>query len=267
MNSISTPEDVQRVIAEYDREHPPASNNSQQWWAAIDQRIVQHLEQWVKGAGRSSALIDAIGEVIAIERKRRREEVKAVVEAGQRAIEAKLEALEQRLKAVTGKLPVAKTWRPESVTYQAELVCHEGALYQARQDTAQAPGGPDWVCVARAGRDALTPNCRGTYKPGGNYKYLDIVVLNGDSFIARKADPGPCPSDGWQLIAARGPRGEKGLPGPRGEKGERGEPSSLIVGWEIDRPTYRAFPVLADGQLGPELNLRELFERYHEEAH
>jgi hypothetical protein len=46
-----------------------------------------------------------------------------------------------------------------------------------------------------------------------------------------------------------------------------GEPGALIIGWKIDRPTYRAFPVLADGQLGPELNLRELFKQYHEETH
>jgi hypothetical protein len=44
---------------------------------------------------------------------------------------------------------------------------------------------------------------------------------------------------------------------------ERGEPGAIIVGWKIDRPTYCAFPVLADGQLGPELNLRELFEQYY----
>jgi hypothetical protein len=48
--------------------------------------------------------------------------------------------------------------------------------------------------------------------------------------------------------------------------GERSEPGAMIAGWKIDRPTYRAFPVLADGQLGPELNLRELFKQYHYEA-
>jgi hypothetical protein len=45
-----------------------------------------------------------------------------------------------------------------------------------------------------------------------------------------------------------------------------GEPGALIVGWQIDRPTYRAFPVLADGRLGPELNLRVLFEQYDAEV-
>lgn len=61
---------------------------------------------------------------------------------------------------------------------------------------------------------------------------------------------------------SRGKTGDRGQPGPRGDKGERGEPGAIIVGWKIDRPTYCPFPVLADGQLGPELNLRELFEQY-----
>ena len=37
------------------------------------------------------------------------------------------------------------------------------------------------------------------------------------------------------------------------------EPSS-------ERKTYRAFPVLADGRMGPELNLRPLFEQFVEET-
>jgi hypothetical protein len=40
----------------------------------------------------------------------------------------------------------------------------------------------------------------------------------------------------------------------------------VIVNWHIDRPTYRAFPVLAVGKFGPALNLRELFEQYHGET-
>jgi hypothetical protein len=31
-------------------------------------------------------------------------------------------------------------------------------------------------------------------------------------------------------------------------------------------PTYRAFPVLADRNFRPELNLREVFEQYHSET-
>ena len=75
------------------------------------------------------------------------------IEEAHRSFETKLAALEQSLRAVPGKLPVAKVWCPESVSYQAEFVCHAGALWQARKDTAQVPGGSDWICVACAGRD------------------------------------------------------------------------------------------------------------------
>jgi hypothetical protein len=93
--------------------------------------------------------------------------------------DAKLAALEERLKSVPGRLPVAKTRQPESVTYQAEMVAHNGALYQARKDTAQAPNGSDWVCVARHGRDAITPTVRGEYDVHESYAALDIVSFDG----------------------------------------------------------------------------------------
>jgi hypothetical protein len=273
------------------REQQQASNNWENWWAAIDQRIEQWIEQYrdlyVQATG------DALGEV----REELREEFKVAIKETKRSFETKLAEHKERLVAVPGKLPVSKIWHPESVSYEAQLVSHDGALYQALRDTAQCPGGSDWVCVARAGRDGCdgrTPKISGSYDVCKKYERLDIVVCDGASFIAQRDDPGLCPGDGWQLLASRGragdkgepgplgkkgehgekglpgPRGEKGLPGPRGErgdKGERGEPGALIVGWQIDRPTYRAFPILTDGQLGPELNLRELFEQYHDEVH
>jgi hypothetical protein len=49
-------------------------------------------------------------------------------------------------------------------------------LWQARSDTVHAPPHDDWVCLARAGRDAMTPMVCGTYNACGKYKKLDIVV-------------------------------------------------------------------------------------------
>jgi hypothetical protein len=151
-----------------EEEQRQASNN--QWWAAIDQRIgraarhkevkaaVEEAQRAVKAKlealeqrigqhiEQCSGRPDALGEVTATERADRRTEVKAAVEEAQRAVEAKLEgkfeALELRLKAVPGKLPVARIWHPESVTYQSEFVSHEGALYQAKKDTAQIRAVP-----------------------------------------------------------------------------------------------------------------------------
>jgi hypothetical protein len=215
------------------------------------------------------------------------------------AFGTEIAALERRLKAVPGKLPVAKTWCSESVTYQAEFVCHDGSLWQARKDTAQAPGGSDWVCVARGGRDGLSLSLRGAFDVYKKYAQLDVVEYDGAGYVARRDDPGLCPGDGWQLLASRGragdkgepgppgergepgpsgkkgesgeqgesgPRGERGEPGPPGRRGERGEATPTIVSWQIDRAHYRAIPTMSDGEPGAPLDLRPLFETYHVET-
>jgi hypothetical protein len=153
------------------------------------------------------------------------------------------------------------------VYYEADVVTHEGSTYHALRDTARAPPHADhWICLASAGRDAITPTVRGTFDARAHYKKLDIVTFDKGSFIARHDDPGLCPGDGWQLVAAQGARGEKGLAGSRGEKGDKGAPGPTIVGWEIDRATYTAMPKMLDGTLGSPLALRGLFEQYHGET-
>ena len=210
--------------------------------------------------------------VIAQECQSARKEFKAADEERQRAFEAKLAAVEERLKAVPGKLPVSKIWRQASVIYEGEVVSYDGSLWQACKDTAQAPGGPDWVCVARAGRDGCdgrTPNVCGTYDAYEKYQRLDVVVYEGASYIARRDDPGICPGDGWQLLSGKGSRGSRGETGPRGEKGDRGPPGAdvpTIVSWTIDRAHYRAVPTLSNGTQGPVLELRPLFEQFVEET-
>jgi len=212
-----------------------------------------------------------VGIMIAQERESARKEFKAANEEMQRAFEAKLAALEARLKAVPGKLPVAKIWRSESVTYQAEFVSHEGALWQARTDTAQAPGGSDWVCVARHGRDAITPTIRGAFDVSERYEELDIVSFDGCAYIARSADPGLCPGDGWEPLSQRGQRGRRGeaIRGPQGEKGikgDKGDDALQVVNWHIDPVNYRAIPFMSNGKPGKPLELRALFERFLEEV-
>src|SRR5262245_10646408 len=119
-----------------------------------------------------------------------------------------------------GKLPIVKLWQPESVSYEAQVVSCDGATYQAMRDTAQKPGGSDWICLAVSGRNAKSPRVRGTFAADAQYRARDIISLDGGSFIARKDDPGICPGDGWESLSVRG---EKGAPGPRGEKGPKGE--------------------------------------------
>jgi hypothetical protein len=112
------------------------------------------------------------------------------------------------------------------------------------------------------GRDGRGFNVRGTWDQNTRYFALDVVATGGSSFAARRDDPGPCPGDGWQLIAAQGKRGTRGEPGERGLPGPCGRDAPSICDWSLDPERYRATPVLADGTLGPVLELRTLFERF-----
>lgn len=90
------------------------------------------------------------------------------------------------------------------------------------------------------GQDGRSAKACGLFDPERDYAELDIVALNGGSFIALKDAPGPCPGGGWQLLASkgsRGERGERGLPGRDGlpgEKGERGPAGEGIAAFYVD---------------------------------
>lgn len=169
-----------------------------------------------------------------------------------------------------GVLPVARDWTPDTVHYAGTVVAYAGGTFQAARDTGQVPGHADWACLARPGTDAAMPTVRGTWRDGETYAALDIVALGGSSFIARQNAPGACPGDGWQLIASAGkpgkpgPKGDHGPPGARGERGPAGEPGPVILGWRIDRETYSAQPIMSDNSEAPPLELRALFEQFHE---
>jgi hypothetical protein len=221
--------------------------NNRPW---LDTLIAQ---AFAAGSPYLDSLVSAIGKVHAKERRQREQEIAA--------LRKEVAALEQRLLARPGKLPVAKTWKSETVTYQGEIVTFDGAAYQARRDSAQKPGGADWVCVARAGRDARTPVVRGTFDTREQYRELDVVAFDGATWIARRDNPGLCPGDGWQLAAKQGRTGRPGPRGPRGEKGDRG-PAIMpaIVNSKIDE-NYNLVVLRADDSLEV-IPLRAAFERF-----
>ena len=72
---------------------------------------------------------------------------------------------------------------------------------------------------------------RGTWSKETNYRTLDVVALDGASFVARRDNPGTCPGDGWQLIAAQGKRGH---PGGQGERGPKGPPGPSVAALTVD---------------------------------
>lgn len=168
---------------------------------------------------------------------------------------------ERGLEGPAGKLPIVKAWA-EGIHYEGAVVTHRSGTFQASKDTATEPGHADWICLAARGEDGRTPEITGTFDAGRSYKRLQIVALNGGSFVALKDDPGACPGAGWQLIASPGKRGEKGASGDRGERGLRGEIGPAIVGWRNNLKTYEAVPVMSDGTEGPPLNMRDMFERF-----
>jgi hypothetical protein len=163
-----------------------------------------------------------------------------------------------------GKLPRVKEYAAGRVHYEADVVVHAGALWQARGDTVHAPPHDNWVCLARAGRDGMTPTVRGTYDVHEVYQQLDIVALDGAAFIAKKNAPGICPESDWQMISRQCRQGKRGesITGPRGEKGEKGEPGPSIHSWQLDPERYRVSPLWSDGEVGPILELRRLFEHF-----
>lgn len=100
------------------------------------------------------------------------------------------------------------------------------------------PGEP-----GEAGAEGRSFAIRGTWNPAGAYRALDVVMLNGASFAARVDDPGPCPGEGWQMLAAQGGKGKPGEAGPRGE---RGLPAPVPTALEVD-PEGMLTLRLADG--------------------
>ena len=108
-----------------------------------------------------------------------------------------------------GKLPLVKPWTPETVHYEGDVVAYDGGTFQARRDTGQPPSHADWICLATAGRDGSSITVRSTFNETAEYRRLDVVALNGGSFVALKDKPGPCPGSGWQLVASQGKRGAR----------------------------------------------------------
>ena len=132
-----------------------------------------------------------------------------------------------------GRLAAVKAWT-DGVHYDGDIVTLDGSTFQAIRDTGRQPPHDDWVCIAQAGRpgdDGRSFAIRGTWEPDGLYRELDVVAMNGASFVAKSDYPGPCPGDGWQLMSAQGKRGKQGEEGPKGNPGPKGP---AVIGLGID---------------------------------
>jgi hypothetical protein len=271
------------------------ANNQVAWDNYVDSRIRLYLDSRREDDTLPDALHEALGQILAEERRQwRREraliesEAKAVIsdlratiselagEIRQKAMEAKPGAQGERGEkgppGPPGKLPIAKTFEPGRVYYEGEIAIRDGSTYQALRDTGHSVTHSDWICLARAGRDGrdgATPEIRGTYDVHERYAKLDIVACGGAAFIAKYDNPGICPGEGWQLTSQQGRRGKPGQtgePGPRGEKGDTGPPEMMpkFLGSRIDE-NYNLLRILTDGTKEI-LALRPAFEQFLRET-
>jgi hypothetical protein len=272
-----------------------ASNNQEAWDRYVDARIEWHLNSRRADVSTDTlpdALHEALGQVLAEERRQWRRERELIQSEAQRVISdlraviAELSSeIRERVASIKpgaagaagppgppGKLSIAKQFEPDKVNYEGDVVVHNGATYQALRDTGHDVSHADWICLAKAGRDGRdgsTPKVRGTYDVHERYAKLDIVALDGAAFIAKHDDPGICPGDGWQMMSRQGKAGRPGCPGergPRGEKGDAGPPAVVpqLIGAKVDEK-YNLIRVLSDGSKEV-LPLRRAFEQFHQET-
>lgn len=160
------------------------------------------------------------------------EDVAPVIERAVSEAVAALPPPEPGKPGAPGKLEMVRAWH-DAVWYEADVVTFDGAMYQALRDTGRAPPHEDWLCIVErggAGADAANIEITGTFDVTRTYRKLNVVALNGGSFIAKQDDPGPCPGDGWQLVASQGGRGKPG----ESVKGDPGRPGPAVRSAEID---------------------------------
>jgi hypothetical protein len=223
-------------------------------------------EQWLRGRLNIELanLHRALGEVLATERmkfERRTGEFEVKIAK----LSGAIDVLRGAAPPPPAKFPTAKLWE-DRVFHENDVVTFCGSTYQALRDTARVPTTSDWRCLAAGGSGFVI---RGTYDTTVEYRYLDVAMVNGNSFAALKDNPGPCPGDDWHLLASRGSRGSRGERGPvgiAGLRGERGVAAPTIQSWQVDRSRYLAIPIMSDGSTGPALELRALFEQYFAET-
>lgn len=161
-----------------------------------------------------------------------------------RRVDARLAEVKDGEPGKDGMLPLVDEWR-DAVHYRGAVVTHGGSLWQAVSDTGREPPHADWRCLAASGRDGLSPEFVGTFEDGAEYRRLDVVAMNGGSFVALRDNPGPCPGEGWQLVAGRGKPGPV-VKGDKGDKGDPGRDASEVVG--VYRDGDEIVVTLGDGR-------------------
>lgn len=106
--------------------------------------------------------------------------------------------------------------------------------------------------LTNIGKVVVTP--KGDWSDTSAYAFLDIVINNGSSYIAKQNVPAGAELNNdtyWQLIAGKGDTGDTGIQGPTGDLGPTGPQG--IIGPTGD--TGQTGPTGATGATGPTGNL------------
>lgn len=101
----------------------------------------------------------------------------------------------------------------------------------------------------RDGKDAREVTPKGLYDPEAEYRSLDVVMLSGSAFVAKRDEPGECPGEGWMLLAQRGKRGDRGERGERGLPGKDGKDGPQPVAFKLEPDTMQLMMVLDSGDV------------------
>jgi hypothetical protein len=164
--------------------------------------------------------------------------------------------------------------RVERAVAERLAMLKDGAQGPPGESIVGPPGPPGESIVGPPGESVVGPpgppgpepyvgEVCGLFDETREYRKYDLVTMHGAEWRAKCDAPGPLPGDGWALAAKAGERGKRGEIGPRGERGMPA-PALTIAEWVVR--DYRALPVMSDGSVGPALDLRMLFEQYHDEA-
>lgn len=202
------PEDIRRMVDEAVSRVPPAKDGvtpSPEEVRAIVEDVVAQIPVPKDGEDGKSVDMD---------------EVRTLIESSVERRVAEIPVPKDGEDGKDGRLPVVKAWE-DRVYYAGDVCAFDGSTWQASVDTGRSPPHADWTCLAargEKGRDADQIVPRGAFNEAEEYPRLSIVMLGGASFIANRDNPGPCPGEGWNLLAKQGKKGDPG----EVRKGDRG---------------------------------------------
>ena len=112
------------------------------------------------------------------------------------------------------------------------------------------------VTTTSLGKVAFMP--KGEWNSASTYSFLDVVVDDGSSFVAKQAVPAGIETTStayWQMLSEKGevgPTGEQGITGPTGSTG-----NVYYATFEVNMDTGRLLMNINENYEGPTFSLED----------